>query len=69
MKDLLLFPFKILKYGWGGIAVMLIGGICLNMPDFLLGVGIGAAILYFGLIIYKLITQLHDAQAGRDSSN
>ncbi len=63
MKDLLLYPFKIIKYGWGGIAVMMIGGICLNMPDYLFGVALGAAILYFGLIIYKLITQPHDTQA------
>lgn len=55
MKELCLYPFKKLKYAWGGVAVMLIGGICLNMPGYLIGVGIGAAILYVGLIIYKLI--------------
>ncbi len=55
MKKLLLYPIQKIKYYWGGIAVMLIGGICLNMPDFLIGVGIGVAILYVGLIIFKLI--------------
>ncbi len=67
MKDLLLYPFKTLKYGWCSTIVMLIGAICLNMPDFLFGVALGAAILYFGLLIYRLITHLHDTQ--RDSSN
>lgn len=55
MKGLLLYPIRKIKYGWGCIAIMLIGGLCLNMPDFLVGVGIGVTILYFGLIIYKLI--------------
>ncbi len=34
---------------------MLLGGICLDMPDFLVGVGVGVAILYFGLMMFKLI--------------
>ncbi len=55
MKELLLYPFKEFKYCWGGPAIMLIGGICLDMHDFLVGVGIGVAILYFGLIAYKFI--------------
>ncbi len=55
MKELLLYPIRRLQYYWATIAVMLICGICLNMPDFLIGVGIGAAILYLGLIIFKLI--------------
>lgn len=55
MKELLLYPVRKIKYYWGGIAIMLIGGIVLNMPDFLFGVGIGVAILYIGLIIYKMM--------------
>lgn len=55
MKELLLYPIKRMKYSWGAVAVMLIGGICLDMPDFLIGVGIGVAILYFGLLMFKAI--------------
>ena len=55
MQDLFRYPIRKINYGWGCIAIMLIGGLFLNMPDYLVGVGIGVAILYFGLIIYKLI--------------
>ncbi len=57
MKDLLLFPIRTLKYYWGGLAIMLIGGLLLDMPDFLFGVGIGIIILYVGLLTYKLFSK------------
>lgn len=58
MKDLFLYPFRRLKYSWGGFVVMLTCGIYLAIqdnPGFLIGITVGIVLVYIALLLYKLL--------------